>query len=74
MKRITAIFVPALLVACTPEPGAEAAGHRLRLTVMGADRDNAEEVSEDPPAVRVYRSAAHPSRVELPVAEGPAPG
>ena len=46
------------------------AGHRLRLTVMGADRDNAEEVSEDPPTVRVYRSAAHPSSVELPIAEG----
>jgi len=37
---------------------------------MGADRDNAEEVSEDPPTVRVYRSATHPSSVELPVAAG----
>ncbi|MYH10362.1 MAG: CocE/NonD family hydrolase [Gemmatimonadales bacterium] len=46
------------------------AGHRLRVTVMGADRDNAEEVSEDPPTVRVYRSATHPSSVELPVAPG----
>ena len=45
-------------------------GHRLRVTVMGADRDNAEEVSEDPPTVRVYRSAAHPSSVELPVTRG----
>ena len=49
------------------------AGHRLRLTVMGADRDNAEEVSDPPPTVRVYRSAAHPSSVELPIAEGAAP-
>ncbi|WP_419950887.1 CocE/NonD family hydrolase [Candidatus Palauibacter sp.] len=49
------------------------AGHRLRLTVMGADRDNAEEVSEDPPTVRVYRSASHPSSVELPIAQGSAP-
>lgn len=46
------------------------AGHRLRLTIMGADRDNAEEVSEEAPTVRVYRSAAHPSSVELPVAPG----
>ena len=46
------------------------AGNRLRVTVTGADRDNAEEVYDTPPTVRVYRSAEHPSGIVLPVSEG----
>ena len=45
------------------------AGNRLRITVMGADRDNAEE-AHDTPTVRIYRSDEHPSGIELPVSGG----
>ncbi len=43
-------------------------GNRLRVTIMGADADNAEEVYDTPPTVTIYRSAAYPSGIVLPVA------
>lgn len=46
------------------------AGNRLRVTVTGADRDNAEEAYDTPPTVRIYRSDEHPSGIEIPVAGG----
>ncbi|MDH3732553.1 MAG: CocE/NonD family hydrolase [Gemmatimonadota bacterium] len=45
------------------------AGNRVRVTIMGADADNAEERFATPPRIRVYRTAEHPSRIVLPVAE-----
>ena len=44
------------------------AGHRLRLTVMGADKDNTEPSPVLAETVLVlHRGAEHPSRLELPV-------
>ncbi|MCG8466707.1 MAG: CocE/NonD family hydrolase [Gemmatimonadetes bacterium] len=43
------------------------AGHRLRVTVMGADADNTEEIYAVPPTIRIYHSPEHPSGIELPV-------
>ena len=42
------------------------AGHRLRVTIMGADADNL-ELPEVAPTYRVYRGGAHPSGIVLPV-------
>jgi len=44
------------------------AGHRIRVTIMGADADNTEPPSiSPPPTVRVYRSATHASQISLPL-------
>jgi uncharacterized protein len=43
------------------------AGHRLRLTVTGADADNTSPSGLDPDAFSVHRGPRHPSRLELPV-------
>ncbi|MFO7867279.1 MAG: CocE/NonD family hydrolase [Candidatus Aminicenantes bacterium] len=44
------------------------AGHRIRVTITGADKDNAATEKQDPPPVyTLFRSAAMPSYVELPV-------
>ena len=44
------------------------AGHRIRVTVQGADRNTHMEVHPNPPPkVAIFRDAAHPSRVVLPV-------
>ncbi|MEJ2312538.1 MAG: CocE/NonD family hydrolase [Gemmatimonadales bacterium] len=42
------------------------AGHRLRVTIMGADADNL-ELPEVASTYRIYRSGAHPSGIVLPV-------
>ena len=42
------------------------AGHRIRVTVMGADADNIELPSVTP-TIQVHRAAAYPSRIVLPV-------
>ena len=43
------------------------AGHRIRLTVLGADRNNHVRVYPNPPPmVAVYRDAPRPSRILLP--------
>lgn len=42
------------------------AGHRIRVTVMGADADNI-ELPSAAPTIHVYRTAARPSRIVLPV-------
>jgi len=48
------------------------AGHRIRITVQGADRDTHHRVyPSPPPTVTIYRDAAHPSHVILPVAPLP---
>jgi uncharacterized protein len=44
------------------------AGHRLRITITGADIDNySTPVLDPPPTVSVYRDAEHASYIELPV-------
>jgi putative CocE/NonD family hydrolase len=44
------------------------AGHRIRIAISGADRDNFVPVAEDQhPRLRVHRGGARPSAVELPV-------
>lgn len=46
-------------------------GHRIRVSIGGADRDNFVPVAEDQhPCVRIHRSAACPSSIELPVMGG----
>ena len=42
------------------------AGHRIRVTIMGADADNL-ELPEVAPMYHVYRGGAHPSGIVLPV-------
>jgi putative CocE/NonD family hydrolase len=44
------------------------AGHRIRVTVQGADRDTHLAVHPNPPPrVSIFRDAGHPSRIVLPV-------
>jgi uncharacterized protein len=44
------------------------AGHRLRVSIAGADADTFRRIPENGmPTISVHRSAAHPSRLELPV-------
>ena len=44
------------------------AGHRIRVTVQGADRNTHMAVHPNPPPkVSIYRDQAHPSRIVLPV-------
>lgn len=46
-------------------------GDRLRLIITGADADNFELYMQDEsPTLSVMRSAAHPSRIVLPITEG----
>ncbi len=43
-------------------------GHRIRVTVQGADRDSHRRVYPNPPPmVAIYRDAARPSRIVLPL-------
>ncbi len=44
-------------------------GHRMRLTIMGADADNI-ELPEVAPTVQVFRNSVHASKIELPVVPG----
>ncbi|MFW6140441.1 MAG: CocE/NonD family hydrolase [Acidobacteriota bacterium] len=44
------------------------AGHRIRVTLTGADKDNAAtQILEPPPTYIVYRNADYPSHIHLPV-------
>ena len=44
------------------------AGHRLRLTIAGADHETCDTPVREPAAeMFLYRSAAHPSRLVLPI-------
>jgi uncharacterized protein len=44
------------------------AGNRIRVTITGADKDNAaEEIQDPPPAYTIFRSADKPSYIKLPV-------
>jgi putative CocE/NonD family hydrolase len=44
------------------------AGHRIRVAIAGADKDNFAAVAEDQsPVIDVHHGAEYPSRVELPV-------
>jgi putative CocE/NonD family hydrolase len=42
------------------------AGHRIRITVTGADRDAHRKVTQAPDLI-IYRDRSHPSRVDMPV-------
>ncbi len=44
------------------------AGHRIRVTIMGADADNI-ELPATAPTIQVHRSATYPSRIVLPVVQ-----
>jgi putative CocE/NonD family hydrolase len=45
-------------------------GHRVRVAIAGADRDNLGPIGEEArPVIEVYRSRRHPSRIELPVVD-----
>ena len=45
------------------------AGNRIRVVVMGADSDNTQPTpATEAPTIRLYRGAAHPSGIRLPVA------
>jgi putative CocE/NonD family hydrolase len=49
------------------------AGNRVRLTIVGADADNATPLSQDgPPTVKVYREKKRASYISLPVVGGKA--
>ena len=48
------------------------AGHRIRLTVAGADRDHFTRLSEAPQTMVVAWGSAQPSRLDLPMARPPA--
>ncbi len=43
------------------------AGHRLRVTVNGADRDTHVAVPHGAPTLAIYRDPRHPSRVDVPM-------
>jgi putative CocE/NonD family hydrolase len=44
------------------------AGHRIRVTLMGADADNVQVLpNANETTLRVFRDAAHPSSIELPI-------
>jgi putative CocE/NonD family hydrolase len=44
------------------------AGHRIRVTIVGADADNTEGPPvSPPPTMRIYRSATHASHIALPI-------
>ena len=49
------------------------AGHRLRVTIAGADAANhalyPDPAGEDAPTVTIHRGKEFPSRIELPVKE-----
>ncbi|MCI0356399.1 MAG: CocE/NonD family hydrolase, partial [Acidobacteria bacterium] len=47
-------------------------GHSLRVALAGADSDQFAPLAGDAPIWRVYRDAAHPSRLELPIVSGSA--
>ncbi|UCF66071.1 MAG: hypothetical protein JSV80_09695 [Acidobacteriota bacterium] len=42
------------------------AGHRIRVTIMGADADNTESTGAPNPTIAVYHSQTHPSHITLP--------
>jgi putative CocE/NonD family hydrolase len=48
------------------------AGHRIRVTITGADKDTALTPQLDPPpTVQIYREADHASYIELPIIPSP---
>jgi len=48
------------------------AGHRIRVTITGADKDTALTPQLDPPpTVQIYRDADHASYIELPIIPSP---
>jgi len=57
-----------LVFAMQPAATVFDAGHRIRVTVTGADADTFETPQLDPPpTITIYRDADHASYVELPV-------
>jgi hypothetical protein len=62
-----------LVFSMEPTSNVFNAGNRIRLTLTGADKDNAATPRFDPsPTVTIYRSPDHPSSIDLPIAAGPA--
>jgi len=47
-------------------------GHRLRVTIVGADKDNTERPPFPRSTIRVFRGPEHPSGIQLPLARGAA--
>jgi hypothetical protein len=48
------------------------AGHRIRVTITGGDKDTALTPQLDPPpTVQIYREADHASYIELPIIPSP---
>jgi putative CocE/NonD family hydrolase len=44
------------------------AGHCIRVSIAGADKDNFQHIAEEQsPVITVYRGGGHPSRVEIPI-------
>jgi putative CocE/NonD family hydrolase len=57
-----------LVIVLYPTSCRFAPGHRIRVTITGADRDNFGKPASKPGGrMRVLRGGAHPSRIELPV-------
>jgi hypothetical protein len=47
-------------------------GHRIRVTITGADKDTAQTPQLDPPpTVQIYRDAEHASHIVLPIVPNP---
>lgn len=57
-----------LQIALHPTANVFNAGHRLRVTIMGADADNTEKPPvKGRPTITLYRGSDHPSAIRLPV-------
>lgn len=42
-------------------------GHKIRISIAGADKDHFVNNPEEPPTIRMYRNSVYPSRIDLPV-------
>ena len=62
------VHLDALLFDLLPTAKRFRPGHRIRVTVQGADRDTHRKVIPNPPPrVAIYRDASRPSRIVLPL-------
>jgi len=68
VEPVTPGKVMNLVIDLQPTSNVFDAGHRIRVTLTGADKDNADTpVFDPPPTYVVYRSAENPSHIKLPV-------
>jgi putative CocE/NonD family hydrolase len=63
--QVTELLIPLLPTSYLFKPG-----HAIRIAVAGADRGHFAPVLQNPPTIELHRSAAHPSRIELPLPAG----